>query len=343
MIKKLLTPIDGSDDANVALDVAADIAAKYGAHIKLLHVGLRQAGPRTRLLEAAERSFDQAQSSGGWTSDHQNWPRHLQVLDHMGHMILDAGEARARDRGATSIETVIDWGEEGERILHHAKHPTVDMIVMGSRGASPLQGLFLGSVSHKVFCLSPCTCATVHAAEGQSGLGKLERILVPFDGSDHAMKAVELASDMAKKFGAGIKFIHVLEPRHSPKHLSEAVEADRLDPETRQALDEACTPGRVAVGSVFPISMIPEAALRKIGEAILERSKAVAASRGIPDVQTELLDGDPADCILKVLERDRCDLIAMGMRGLGEVTGMLVGSVSYKVNHIATCTCITVK
>ena len=343
MIQKILTPLDGSNNANVALEVAADIAAKCGAHLKILHVGLRQPGPLTELYEEAERSFEQAESSGGWTSDHLNWERRLQVLDHMGHMILNDGQARAKDRGATSVETLIDWGEAGERILHHSKHPAADMIVMGSRGASPLQGLFLGSVSYKVFHLAPCTCVTVHATEDQSGLGELERIVVPFDGSDHAMKAVELACNMAEKFGAGLKFVHVLQHGQSPEHLLGAVGIDRLDAETRQALDGARAAGSLARGSAFALPTIPETVLRKVGEAILARAKETAAQEGITKVETELLDGDPAHCILETAKQDRSNLIVMGMRGLSEVTGMLVGSVSYKVNHLAPCTCITVR
>lgn len=220
MIQKILTPLDGSNNANIALKVAADIAARHGAHLKILHVGLRQPGQLTELYQAAERSFKRAENSGGWTSEHPNWLPRLQVLDHMGHMIIDQGQACARDRGATSVETVIDWGDEGERILHHSKHPSVDMIVMGSRGASPLQGLFLGSVSHKVFHLAPCTCVTVHASKGQSGFGELKKIMVPFDGSSHAMKAVDLACDIASKFGAGLRLIQVLEGGETPEHLA---------------------------------------------------------------------------------------------------------------------------
>ena len=343
MTQKILTALDGSNNARVALEVAADIAAKCGAQLKILHVGLRQPGSLTELYEAAERSFEQAESSGDWTSDHLHWERRDQVLDHMGHMILNDAQARAKDRGATSVESVIDWGEAGERILHHSKHPAVDMIVMGSRGASPLQGLFLGSVSHKVFHLAPCTCATVHAAEGQVGLGKLERIVVPFDGSAHAMKAVELASDMAEKFGAGLKFVHVMQHGQSPEHLLGVVDIDRLDAETRQALNEARTAGSLAMGSALALPTIPETVLKKVGEGILARAKETAAQREITEVETELLDGDPAHCILEAVEQDRADLIVMGMRGLGEVAGMLVGSVSYKVNHLAPCTCITVR
>lgn len=343
MIEKILVPLDGSDNASAALEVAADIAEKTGAHLKLLHVGLRQPGPLTALYEAAERSFDQAETVGGWTSDHTNWPRRLQVLDHMGHMILNDGQALARDQGATAIETVIDWGEEGERILHHSKHPAVDMIVMGSRGASPLQGLFLGSVSHKVFHLAPCTCVTVHAAEGRSGLGKLERIVVPFDGSDHATMAVEVACHLAEKFAAGLKLIHVLQHGKSADQLLGAVDVKRLDIDTRRALDDARNAGSLGMGAVFALPPIPDNTMRKIAEEILVPARELAASHGVTDVETEILDGDPANCILEAAEADGADLIVLGMRGLGEVAGMLVGSVSYKVNHLAPCTCITVR
>ena len=343
MIQNILVPLDGSNNADVALDVAADFASKHGAHLKILHVGMRQPRGLAERHEAAARSFDQAEASGGWTSDHKNWSRPLQILEHMGRMILDEGEARAKERGVTSVETAIDWGEAGERILHHSKHPPVDMVVMGSRGASPLEGLFLGSVSHKVFHAAPCTCATVHATAGQTGLASLERIMVAFDGSDHAVKAVELACTMAKKFDAGVKFVHVLQHGYSPERLLGAIEEDKLDAGTRQALDDARSAGRLYIGSAFALPAIPKTVMEKLGEAILARASEMAARNGISKVETELLDGDPTNRILEMAERDRAQIIIMGMRGLGEVTGMLMGSVSYKVNHFAPCTCITVR
>ena len=196
-----------------------------------------------------------------------------------------------------------------------------------------MEGLFLGSVSHKVFHLALCTCATVHATEGQSGLESLERIMAAFDGSDHAMKAVELACTVARKFDAGVKFVHVLQHGQSPERLLGAIDPDKLNADAGQALDEARRAGSLAMGSAFALPIIPEAVLKKVGEAILARATETAARNGMQRWRPRMLDGDPTNRILETAERDRAQMIIMGMRGLGEVTGMLMGGVSYKVNH----------
>ncbi len=352
MIGSILVPLDGSDNAKVALDVAADLSSKYDAQLTLLHVGLRQAGKRKALFEAAERAFEDAERAGDWTSDHPTWPRDLQILEYMGHMILNEGRDRAGARGAHVQEALIDWGDEGERILHYARRPGgdspgADMIVMGSRGESPLQGLVLGSVSHKVFHLAPCSCVTVRSGEGQQGLEQLERVLVPFDGSDHAMKALELACDLAGKFGAQCRIIHVLQHDQSLEDILGVVDVEQLDDETRQALAGLKAAGERAMDTGFLLPTIPEPALRKLGEAVLWRAKQVAIAKGLVDVDCALRDGDPAEWILAEAKRGpdglAADMIVMGMRGLGEMAGMLLGSVSYKIIHLAPCSCITVR
>ncbi|MDA0239458.1 MAG: universal stress protein [Proteobacteria bacterium] len=93
-----------------------------------------------------------------------------------------------------------------------------------------------------------------------------------------------------------------------------------------------------------PVSLpIPEDVLKGVGEAIVRKAKEVAADRGATDVEIQIVDGSPADCILQAAEFEQADMIIMGSRGLGKLGGLLMGSVSHKVSHLSTCTCVTVK
>lgn len=47
-------------------------------------------------------------------------------------------------------------GVPAEEICKMAAEEEVDMVIMGSRGESPVEGLLLGSTSHKVLQLAPC-------------------------------------------------------------------------------------------------------------------------------------------------------------------------------------------
>ena len=57
----------------------------------------------------------------------------------------------------------------------------------------------------------------------------------------------------------------------------------------------------------------------------------------------EVVGGRPADTIVAAAERDKADMIVMGSRGFSDLKGLLLGSVSHKVSHLAPCTCVTVK
>lgn len=53
--------------------------------------------------------------------------------------------------------------------------------------------------------------------------------------------------------------------------------------------------------------------------------------------------GHPAATIIRVAEDEKCDLILLGSRGLGEVKRFLLGSVSDAVVHHAHCPVLIVR
>ena len=83
------------------------------------------------------------------------------MLRVLADFVLDQARHAATGPGIEAIETVVEEGNPAARIIDCAKRENVDLIVLGSRGLSDRKGLLLGSVSHKVNHLAPCSCITV--------------------------------------------------------------------------------------------------------------------------------------------------------------------------------------
>ena len=142
----ILVAVDGSDHATSALELASDIAAKYGATLHVFN-----AIESTELPKALRRYAESEHIEG-------STPRIYTVI---AERLLDTAAAEARELGVETVKPVIRNGDPAQQIVDYAKEAKIDMIVMGSKGLSDIQGLMLGSVSHKVSHLAPCTCVTV--------------------------------------------------------------------------------------------------------------------------------------------------------------------------------------
>lgn len=175
----------------------------------------------------------------------------------------------------------------------------------------------------------------------------IKTILVPTDGSGHAKKAIDLAADMAEKYGARMVILHVL-----LRHMSESdIETLCKENSVSGALEKKLADLRKAFLEMVAASyeagpmsiLIPDDILMDVGNLILDNARQRAESKGVKDIAAHIVDGAPADNIVAAAEQEKADMIVMGSRGLGNIAGLLMGSVSHKVSHLSSCTCVTVK
>lgn len=142
-------------------------------------------------------------------------------------------------------------------------------------------------------------------------------ILVPVDGSEHARKALAVACQLARQDGSTLHLVHIPEELSHETTLVWGIGAIAIEA-SREEREEA-------------------------GKQVASRAAEAAREQGATRVETVIAQGDPARAILSESRKRGVDAIVMGSRGLSDLKGFVVGSVSHKVAHTAECTVITVR
>jgi nucleotide-binding universal stress UspA family protein len=85
-----------------------------------------------------------------------------------------------------------------------------------------------------------------------------------------------------------------------------------------------------------PLPVFGYADIEKLADAVLTRAAAFASAHARDvAVDTLLVEGHPAEALVEAGNNAR--LLVVGSRGLGGITGMLLGSVSSSCAHHARC------
>lgn len=143
-----------------------------------------------------------------------------------------------------------------------------------------------------------------------------KKILVPLDGSSRSMAAAEQAIQIAAGFGAQVVFFHV-------------------------APDIARYVSNPGVHAAIDYNELKQEFASQ-GEAILEDARREFEDRGVI-ISKKQVWGHPSQEIIQEAEDGEYDLIIIGSRGLGEIKGFLMGSVSNRVARHAPCPVLLVR
>lgn len=130
MFKHILCPIDGSECALEALDVAAKLASEQNAALTICSV----ADPS----QAAAMAFGDPAMTGAC----------LDALDDEADAVVR--EAAAREAATIIAHTAALTGQPIPAIVEYAASNGCDLIVMGSHGRGGIQRALVGSVAEGV-------------------------------------------------------------------------------------------------------------------------------------------------------------------------------------------------
>lgn len=172
-----------------------------------------------------------------------------------------------------------------------------------------------------------------------------KKVLVAIDGSDHARRATEIAGDIAGKYGADLVLLHVVTNGKVPASLAHMLEVEHLtEAEHPSPPNVANLPGGIATVERGTDSREHEEQMQEsIAQKTLAEAERIVKSKDVSAVSLVTERGDPAERILDCAAREGVDLIVMGTRGLSDLKGLLMGSVSHKICQLSDCSCITVK
>jgi len=142
----------------------------------------------------------------------------------------------------------------------------------------------------------------------------LRKILAASDGSDPSCKAVEFAARLAADTDAELIILTVTEPiGFSDEALSAYAHAEHL----------STTWGDLS-----------EAGAREILFQMSQRAAAMAPGHPL---RTEWRTGKPAEEIARLAWEEECELLVVGHVGRGQLAGIMLGSVAFKLLSLSPC------
>jgi nucleotide-binding universal stress UspA family protein len=151
----------------------------------------------------------------------------------------------------------------------------------------------------------------------------INKILVAIDGSKESKKALKYSLELAKKFSAKIVMITVIEPVTFPILFYPEVEVPAVPTETLYNYSNE----------------LKENHQKMLNDAL----KKIKKFNSDLKVTTKLVEGRPSDKIIEECNKEKCDLIIIGSRGVGGIKQFLLGSVSDRVADNAKCPVLIIK
>ena len=196
-MKRILVPTDFSQHAEYALRVAAQIAKQNNSEIILLH-----------LLELPQQAGD-ALGSG------HNIP---EIMFFKNAAINNLENLKYADYlEGISVSEVVLFDKTFEGVLSVSKKNNIDIIVMGSHGASGFHEMFIGSNTEKVVRLSEVPVLVI---KNRTDEFKSSNFVFASDFSEEIKKPFKKVIEFAKAFKSHLNLVMINTPNSFKSNLA---------------------------------------------------------------------------------------------------------------------------
>lgn len=296
---RILCAVDGSEYSQWGIQALEAFASREPEHVTLLHVvdkpTLRSLTGRNALGE--RRALAAMEKAGNIL---------LRDAGRLAHVAL--GQAATAPR--TQFRTILAHGPLASTVVKQARRLKTDLIIMGSRGLSDIQGFLLGSVSRQVASTAACSVLVV-----KQPMPKLLH--------------VALAVDDSKPSRAAAKFLRSrILPESATVTILTSVESPVTD---------------------FAARYLSDSQLAELKRPVMERATALVnglRSEFIKEgysVVTQVQMNHVIDTIVKYVEANHDQLLVIGSRDLTKSERLHLGSVSESLLRHAPCSVLIVR
>ncbi len=227
--------------------------------------------------------------------------------------------------GEIDVRTKLMHGHPAVTLLDYAKEHKSGLILLGAKGLRATLGILLGGVAQQVVEYAPCPVMVIRPAHTA-----MRRILLVTDGSISSQHAEKFIGNFAFPKDAKIEVACVLPPLPSPEQIARSWQVS-VDSIESQSLHEIMANIQQ---NADEHAEEEKARLKNVIDA-LQTQNVQAASI--------ILRGDAATEILEYTKANDVDLIVAGSRGLSQIRGWLLGSVSRKLVHYSDCSVLIAK
>lgn len=296
---RILCAVDGSDHSQWGVQALEALAGREPEHVALLHIVDQPAlqAAKNKNPVAAKRAVAAMEKAGA-----------IVLRDAVRSARLALGQAATGPR--TKFQTILMHGPAAHTIVRTARRLKADLILMGSRGLSDIQGFLLGSVSRQVAATAPCPLLVV-----KQPVTTLLRVALAVDDSR--------ASRTAARF---------LRSRMLPEFATVTILTSVESPVTDLAA-----------------RYLSESQLAELKRPVMARATTLVNAlrdefiKGGFSVVTQVQMDHVIDTIVKYVEADHDQLLVIGSRNLTKSERLYLGSVSESLLRHAPCSVLIVR